>query len=145
MAMTEHSNGAVKNPRNISLDEARRYIDQLDLSYIVEAMCAPHYPLPRWTLSDANHCCRLYKNFLYLFKKHLPFPLVPTREIDEFWHNHILYTQQYFRDCENIFGHYLHHAPASPADNPQQLIDNFQVTKRLYLEEFNQPLVLERG
>jgi hypothetical protein len=129
---------------NISLAEARRYIDQLDLSYIVHAMCAPEYPLPQWTLSDAKHCCQLYKNFLYLFKKHLPVSLVPTRDIDEFWHDHILYTQKYFHDCKNIFGHYLHHAPASPSENLQKLVSEFQMTKQLYFEEFNQRLVLER-
>lgn len=126
------------------LEEVRGYIDELDLSYIIEAMCAAHYPLPRWTLSDAEHCCQLYKNFLFLLKKHLPVSLVPTREIDEFWHNHILYTKNYSRDCERIFGHYLHHEPASPTENAEELVSNFQLTKQLYLQEFGQPLVLER-
>jgi hypothetical protein len=128
----------------ISLDAARHYIDQLDLTYIINAMCAPQYPLPRWTLADASHCCQLYKNFLYLTKKHLPVALVPTREIDEFWHNHILSTQHYFRDCANIFGHYLHHQPTTPDENPHKLVDDFQRTKQLYFAEFKQPLVLER-
>lgn len=124
----------------ISLQAAREYLSELDLSYIIAAMCAPDYPLPRWTVEDATHCCQLYKNFLFLMKKHLSLSLVPTREIDEFWHNHILYTRQYFHDCEHIFGHYLHHEPASPTDNPVQLIDNFKLTKALYLEEFGQSL-----
>lgn len=131
--------------RTISLDEARSYITELDLNYIIQAMCAPHYPLPRWTESDAAHCCQLYKNFLILLKKHLPLSLVPTREIDEFWHNHILYTQNYFHDCGQIFGHYLHHEPASPDESPEELVNNFQITKELYLQEFGQPLVLERA
>jgi hypothetical protein len=143
IAMANESlNELALDSRVISAEDARRYIAQLDLSYIVDAMCSPQYPLPRWTRSDASHCCKLYKNFLYLFKKHLPISLVPTREIDEFWHNHILYTQNYFRDCANIFGHYLHHEPASPVDNPQKLSHDFQMTKQLYFEEFNQPLVL---
>lgn len=142
--INHRQNESAQTPRVVSIEEARQYIDQLDLSYIVDAMCAPHYPLPRWTLADANRCCQLYKNFLFLFKKHLPISLVPTREIDEFWHNHILYTQQYFQDCERIFGHYLHHAPALPGDHPQQLVNDFQMTKRLYFDEFKQPLILER-
>lgn len=124
------------------LEETRRHLQGLDLTYIVDAMCAPHYPLPRWTREDALHCCQLYKNFLFLLKKHLPTPLVPTREIDEFWHNHILYTRHYARDCELIFGHYLHHEPASPTEDSQTLVNDFRLTKQLYLEEFGEPLVL---
>ena len=52
------------------LDKTRQFIADLDLRYIVNAMCATTYPLPRWTESDALHCCSLYKNFLFLFKKY---------------------------------------------------------------------------
>lgn len=126
--------------KSISLDQARAYIEKLDLDYIIEAMCNERYPLPRWTRADATHCCQLYKNFLFLQKKYAPLPLVPTREIDEFWHNHILYTRNYLHDCLQIFGHYRHHDPAMPDDNPQQLIEGFIRTKQFYLQEFNQPL-----
>jgi hypothetical protein len=123
-----------------SLVSARAYIDALDLGYLIEYMCSTRYPLPRWSLSDATHCCQLYKNFLFLFKKHLPEFLVPTREIDEFWHNHILYTKNYFRDTSAIFGHYLHHDPASPNENAAVLVEGFLKTKTYYLAEFKEPL-----
>ncbi len=126
--------------KTISLAAAREYIAQMDLDYIVQKMCDSHYPLPRWTLDDANHCAQLYKNFLYLQKKHMPEALVPTREIDEFWHNHILFTQRYIQDCNHIFGHYLHHHPENPTDNPEKLIAAYTQTKAFYLEEFNEPL-----
>ncbi len=126
----------------ITVEEARQYIEQLDLDYIIEAMCAPSYPLPRWTLSDARHCARLYKNFLILLKQHHPETLVPTREIDEFWHNHILYTKNYYSDCLTIFGYYLHHEPASPLEDPQKLAKDYLKTQQYYLEMFNQPLKL---
>lgn len=128
--------------KRISLDEARRYIDKLDLSYIVDAMCSPSYALPQWTAADAAHCLKLYKNFIFLQKKHRDFHLVPTREIDEFWHNHILYTKNYFEDCQQIFGHYLHHEPASPQEDKQRLIDDYLKTKQLYWEEFGESLEL---
>lgn len=126
----------------ISDDAARLYIEQLDLSYLVETMCAPTYPLPRWTISDATQCVALYKNFLLLQKKHLPESLVPTRQIDECWHNHILHTKNYVHDCLQIFGHYLHHEPASPNENPNKLVQDYIKTKQYYLNEFNQPLEL---
>lgn len=128
--------------QRVSLDEARSYLNALDLNYIIVTMCAELYPLPRWSSEDAFHCSQLYKNFLFLQKKYASIPLVPTREIDEFWHNHILYTQNYFRDCLHIFGYYLHHEPASVTENSQRLIDNFVRTKELYLKEFKTPLVL---
>jgi len=138
--MPDQENTSFVNTSTISLSSARAYIDKLDLDYIVEFMCSERYPLPRWSLSDATHCCQLYKNFLFLSKKHLPEFLVPTREIDEFWHNHILYTKNYFRDSLAIFGHYLHHDPASPEDNAELLVNGFLKTKQYYLKEFKQPL-----
>lgn len=71
----------------------------------------------------------------------MPTPLVPTREIDEFWHNHILYTREYARDCECIFGKFLHHDPSLPDEDVQVLVDQFHVTKQLYFDEFKQSLV----
>lgn len=126
----------------ISLVQAKAYLQQLDLSYIAKAMCSTDYPLPRWTLSDALHCCAIYKNFLFLQKKHFPAFLVPTKEIDEYWHNHILHTRKYFLDCLHIFGHYLHHEPVTEADNDNIdiLVKNYVNTKKLYLAEFKQPM-----
>ena len=124
-----------------SLEKAREYINALDLQYIIDAMCSERYPLPRWTKNDAEHCCRLYKNFLFLIKKYNDESLVPSRAIDEFWHNHILYTENYTRDCFVIFGHYFHHTPADPAENLEVLAKQFLKTKAFYLEEFKQPLL----
>lgn len=132
------------NKKLISLEEALSYIKRLDLRYIIDAMCAASYALPRWTMSDATHCCQLYKNFLYLQKKHSPAALVPTREIDEFWHNHILYTRNYFNDCFSIFGHYLHHNPSSPHEDLEQLAKDFMKTKQFYYDEFKKPLKIMR-
>lgn len=126
---------------SVSLARARCYIENLDLSYIIKAMCSPSYPLPQWTEADALHCAKLYKNYLLLQKMHPSVNLVPTKEIDEFWHNHILYTQQYFYDCEHIFGHYLHHAPANPDEEAAQLVAGFLRTKELYQAAFGEPLI----
>mgnify|MGYP000110678295 CR=1 FL=1 len=79
-----------------SLAEAKIYLENLDLSYISNLMCSLHYVLPRWSKKEAEFCAQLYKNFLWLNKKYgAGNQLVPTKEIDEFWHNHILYTQNF--------------------------------------------------
>lgn len=52
-----------------------------------------------------------YRRFLTL---KLLFPgesLVPCKVADEFWHAHILDTEAYIRDCQALFGRYLHHFP----------------------------------
>lgn len=124
----------------VSLESARAYLDQLDLGYIVKAMCAPGYALPQWVEEEARYCEQLYKRFLLLSKMHPQESFVPTRQIDEFWHNHILYTKQYTADCLKIFGHYFHHAPASMEEDNSWLIEQFLKTKRYYLQAFGEEL-----
>lgn len=126
------------------LRESRRYWHELDLDYVIEFMCSEAYPLPRWQRTDAEACAQCYKNFLWLNKVHQGQALVPTRDIDEFWHNHILYTRNYVRDCLAIFGYYLHHEPTSPAEDPAILVNHYLATKALYLAEFAEELVLAR-
>ena len=38
----------------------------------------------------------------------------PTREIDEGWHNFILFTKDYMEFCERFFGRFIHHVPNLP-------------------------------
>ena len=52
-----------------------------------------------------------YRRFLHL---HLLYPgleIVPTKLIDEVWHQHILDTRAYAKDCQELFGEFLHHYP----------------------------------
>ncbi len=39
------------------------------------------------------------------------FKIIPNRFIDEFWHAHILDTEKYAKDCQQVFEQYLHHYP----------------------------------
>ena len=130
-----------------SLTTAKVYLDALDLSYITRKMCSSTYPLPRWPDALAKTCENLYKRFLWLMVKYHDEGLVPTRDIDEFWHNHILYTQEYTKDCHALLGRYIHHKPAEPTDSATiaLLANAFLKTQALYLEEFNEVLqVLQR-
>ncbi len=117
-------------------------VEALDLSDIAQAMCSKHYPLPRWQAAQAAQCEQLYKNFLWLMVHYPDETLVPTREIDEFWHNHILHTKRYMADCQRLAGRYLHHTPSSPDDSEElaRLAPLFARTKALYLKEFGEPL-----
>lgn len=116
-------------------------IERLDLSYIVLQMCSKAYPLPRWKLEDAKTCQLLYKRFLWLLILYPDHSLVPTKEIDEFWHNHILHTKRYINDCYQLAGRYIHHHPADlETVDQKQLLENFKLTQSLYLKEFSQEL-----
>ena len=65
----------------------------------------------------------------------------PPKDIDTFWHGHILDTQAYMRDTAAIFGQYVHHYPyfgmRGKADH-QKLLDAFENTKRIYREEYGE-------
>lgn len=40
------------------------------------------------------------------------------QEIDEMWHEFILFTQDYMDFCQQYFGEYLHHLPNLPVTMP---------------------------
>ena len=41
----------------------------------------------------------------------------PLVVIDEMWHNFVLFTKEYFGFCKQYFGYYIHHAPATEAED----------------------------
>lgn len=64
-----------------------------------------------WSLAQANEVEIEYRRFLFLLKQFPHEPVVPRFDVDIFWHYHILDTMKYAIDCEQIFGHFLHHYP----------------------------------
>jgi hypothetical protein len=52
-----------------------------------------------------------YRRFLYLMKLFPHEQTSPTRDVDTFWHHHILDTVKYAADCDTVFGYFLHHYP----------------------------------
>ena len=45
----------------------------------------------------------------------------PLVVIDEMWHNFVLFTKQYFEFCAKYFGYYIHHGPATEAEDRETL------------------------
>ena len=64
-----------------------------------------------WTLERANQVEPQYKAFLFLIGSKVKAEFVPTFDIDEVWHMHILDTRKYMMDCALYFGEYIHHYP----------------------------------
>lgn len=62
-----------------------------------------------------------------------------SAKIDDFWHTHILFTQDYTAMCREFAGGYLHHRP-SILDDEKALMRSFaDRTLALYREHFGTP------
>ena len=62
-----------------------------------------------WSLEHQSEVEDLYRRFLALNIVYPDQKICPTGPIDDFWHAHILDTRAYEKDCEYLFGHFLHH------------------------------------
>lgn len=82
-----------------------------------------------------------YRRFLFLTYKYPDRPIVPSKEVDDFWHQHILDTRNYARDCEAVFGYFLHHFPyfgLRGAKDEQELHEAFTQTLELTRVEYGE-------
>jgi hypothetical protein len=71
---------------------------------------------------------------------------VPTRDIDLFWHQHILDTRAYANDCEMVFGEFIHHFPyfgMRGEEDARNLQSSFERTKVLYEMMFGEDYCAE--
>ena len=66
---------------------------------------------PGWTVEKTKLIEMWYRRFLTLVKIYPNQTIVPTKDIDTFWHYHILDTRKYMDDCDKVFGSYFHHFP----------------------------------
>ena len=64
-----------------------------------------------WSERRATAVEAEYRRFLFLTKTYPNEMVSPTMDVDMFWHYHILDTMKYARDCEALFGNFLHHYP----------------------------------
>ena len=99
-----------------------------------------------WTKEQTEKAIARYLMFLALKHLHPNVEIVPSDEIDRVWHTHILDTQKYAADCQQIFGSFLHHFPyfgiRNEADR-QNLNATFARTQTLFKEHFG--VSLERS
>ncbi len=62
-----------------------------------------------WTEEQRLRSLRRYRMWLGLKQRHPRARLAPTRDIDLFWHLHMLAPVAYQRDCARLFGRVLDH------------------------------------
>eukprot|EP01065_Artemidia_motanka_P000239 TRINITY_DN100_c0_g1_i3.p1 TRINITY_DN100_c0_g1~~TRINITY_DN100_c0_g1_i3.p1 ORF type:complete len:682 (+),score=261.19 TRINITY_DN100_c0_g1_i3:76-2121(+) len=96
--------------------------EQLDLERFVPKLQRDHgsYFADEKT---ARAAIREYRRMLTLIQRFPKQPVVPSKLVDLVWHEHILDTQQYKRDCLRMFGEYIHHNPSfGGAEEKEQLV-----------------------
>lgn len=64
-----------------------------------------------WSRETVDRVEVEYKRFLVLLVKYPDAVVAPSKEVDAFWHGHILDTMKYAEDCERVFGYFVHHFP----------------------------------
>jgi hypothetical protein len=92
-----------------------------------------------WSRQFVEHLETQYKRYLTLVAKYPREAIAPDREVDRFWHAHILDTRKYIDDCERVFGFYLHHFPyfgMRGTDDAAALATAGERTRELYAAEF---------
>jgi hypothetical protein len=92
-----------------------------------------------WTKVQCEEAEAAYKKFLALKRTYPDKEIVPDKQVDLFWHQHILDTQKYAEDCQEIFGYFMHHFPyfgMKDERDMQNLVDAFEETKALYSLHF---------
>ena len=85
-------------------------IEALDLDPIKLKLMDPEEG-QGWSREYADRTELAYKRFLTLLVKYPHETIAPTKDVDKFWHGHILDTMKYAEDCERVFGYFLHHFP----------------------------------
>jgi hypothetical protein len=127
----------------IGLDE----IDTIDLTMVGRKIMDPEEG-EGWAPEFTAMVEKRYRRFLYMTLAYPNRSIVPTKDIDAFWHQHILDTRAYAQDCERVFGQFLHHFPyfgmRGEAD-ARNLASSFEDTKALYLDLFGEEYVFEQG
>src|SRR5205814_958393 len=96
-----------------------------------------------WSREYADQMALAYKRFLALMVKFPEQTIAPTKDIDKFWHGHILDTIKYAEDCQNVFGYFLHHFPyfgMRGAEDAAALAEAGRQTAQLYAKEFGAPI-----
>jgi len=95
-----------------------------------------------WSPERAQAIETEYRRFLYLMKAFPKVEMAPLQDVDTFWHYHILDTMKYARDCEQVFGYFLHHYPylGMEGDDGEEMQQQAGGRMReLYQSTFNVP------
>ena len=95
----------------VTTGERLRRAGELDLDPIVYKLMHPDPGEPPLSLAEADQAVALYRCFLKLCLLCPGSAIVPTRQLDQVWHTHMLDTAKYRADCDHVFGRFMDHFP----------------------------------
>lgn len=71
-------------------------------------------------ITKADSIISLYKHYIFLLAT-CSVPLrVPSVEVDELWHSHVLHTRNYAHFCNTVAGKFIHHKPYGEETTSEQ-------------------------
>src|SRR5437879_2492928 len=123
---------------NRPVEQVIAAIEALDLDPIKLKLMDPEEG-QGWSREYADRMELAYKRLLTLLATHPEETLAPSKDVDKFWHGHILDTLKYAEDCDKVFGCFLHHFPyfgMRGAEDAANLAKAAENTRRLYRQEF---------
>ncbi len=94
-------------PTSFESEQIRGKIKQIDLTLARQKMMKQL----GWTQEKCDQIETEYKAFIYLNYVHPQKTLVPSHDVDQMWHAHILQTRKYQKDCMDNLGFFMHHTP----------------------------------
>lgn len=126
---------------------APRLVDGVDLDallafeapYLIDRLTGQHMIPSR---DEAIALFQEVKKLLLVQRMH-PGHAIPvfSRRVDEAWHQFVLYSVEYRRFCDELFGGYLHHAPAvgAPVGSSDRPAMGFEAFAAAYRALFDEP------
>lgn len=130
-----------------SFENLMKLVNSIDLS-MVKLKLTDADEGQGWSNDYCDDVEYLYRRFLCMVVLHPTKSIVPTKDIDSFWHQHILDTRAYAEDCQKIFGKFIHHFPylgMRGEEDAKLLLDCFEETKSIYLELFGESYCEEKS
>ncbi|REF26092.1 uncharacterized protein DUF1399 [Xenorhabdus cabanillasii] len=126
--------------------EFLKKMESVNFENIIKKITKKHPNIARvWTEEGARDAVEQYKKFMFIVYKYENGDayIAPSIEVDEIWHHHILDTKNYKKDCENIFGYFVHHFSYFPSskneeDTFKSMNNHFMKTQELYFKEFGE-------
>lgn len=92
---------------DLALRDALSRVETIDFSLLLKKLAAETGK----TREQLEEELDLYRKFLALCVRYPEEKICPTGPIDALWHAHLLDTEAYARDCQFLFGQFLHHYP----------------------------------
>ncbi len=94
-----------------------------------------------WSRAKAEAMDLEYRRFLHLMYTFPNQSASPTKAVDTFWHYHILDTQKYAADCDDVFGCFMHHDPYGDAQSAGASADSGDHLRNLYEATFGEAYI----